>query len=452
MAMRVLLAALLAVPAFAQLQVVVLEGTTERPVTTQWSFGQVAAGEALENRFLVKNLSSSAVTVTRLVVEGAGFTLFNEPSLPRIIAPASSAPFSIRFIPPAAAAYAGRLRINEFNVELAGTGTVSLGLEYLSGGSASPVTNGQTLDLGVTPRRTALSSQFRIVNRTNAAATADPPSVSGDSYRVEGWTGARNLAANESASFTVVFQSETAGVKEALLRAAGRDVRLRVTAQELPVPQPSLAFTAQTLENARQERLSIALESPAPDDASGTVTLQFTPAAGLVDDPAIAFLPAGTRSRSFRVRAGSTKADFEGAESLAFQTGSTAGTFVFTVQLGTHQSQQSFTIAPGRLSIESAEGLLSDQSVEFRVRGFDNSRSASRLRFVFYLKNGQPLGQGPIDMDAGGAFANYFATNPGGVFFLRVHFPVSGTASELGSADVEFTNANGLTKADRLKW
>jgi hypothetical protein len=250
----------------------------------------------------------------------------------------------------------------------------------------------------------------------------------------------------------VLFQSDSAGIKEALLRAAGRDVRLRVTALELPTPRPSLSFTAQSLENARQERLYINLESAAADDVSGSVTLQFIPAAGLVDDPSVAFLPSGTRSTAFRVRAGSAKADFNGADSLSFQTGSTAGSFVFNVTLGTHRSQQTFTVEPGRITVESAQALRSDQSVEFRLRGFDNSRTAARLRFVFYLKNGQALAQGPVDLDASAAFAGFFSANPGGVFFLRVHFPVSGTASELDSADVEFTNAQGQTRLERLKW
>lgn len=450
--MKLFLALFLALPLLAQLQVAALDGSTERPATTQWDFGAVPAGEPRETRFIVRNASSSAVTVTRLAVEGAAFALFNEPSLPRIIAPASTAPFSIRFTPPAAFPYVGRLRINDLTLDLRGAGTVSLALEVLAGEAGSALTNGQLLDLGETQRRAPLTARFRLVNRTNSLATADAPSISGDSFRLDAWSGARNLTANESVLFSVVFQSDSAGVKEALLHAAGRDIRLRVTAQELPTPRPSLSFTAQTLENARQERLSINLESPASDDVSGTVTLQFTPASGLVDDPSIAFLPAGTRFTSFRVRAGSAKAEFNGADALSFQTGSTAGSIAFTVALGAHRTQQTFTIAPARLAVDSAQALLSDQSVEFRLRGFDNSRTASRLRFIFYLKNGQALAQGPIDLDASAAFNNFFSANPGGVFFLRVHFPVSGTASELDSADVEFTNAQGQTRLERLKW
>jgi len=452
---RLPIAILAAWPVFAQLQVVQVEGNSETPIVSTFDFGAVAAGESRAVHFLVRNITGTSVTVTKLAAEGTGFTLPEDFSLPRIIAPSFAAPFALRFTPPGTATYLGRLRINDLVNELRGSGAASLTLEYVGGPTPQALTNNQTIDLGTITRHATLTAPFRLVNRTSIMLAADPPSLAGVDWRFDdAWSTSRTVQPGAAVPLTVVFQPNTAGVKQAVLHATSRDVTLRATVQELPVPKPALRLADAVLLSAREEKLTIHLEQPASDDVSGTIAMQFTPDAGLTDDRAIAFLPGLTRSVAFRIKAGSADADFSGAPSLSFQTGTTAGSVAFTVTLGANRVTETYILAQAVVSVDSARGLASDQSAEVIVQGFDNTRTIGKLAFTFYLKNGTQAAPGRIEVDASNPFQALFNSDrsAGGAFSLRVHFPVSGTASELAAVDVEFTNAKGTTPVQHLQW
>ena len=97
---RLFVALLLPLAARAQLVLVSVDGTTESPVGSTYDFASVAASDAKDVRFRARNTGSSAVTVTTLAVNGAGFTV-DRPSLPFVIAPGNFLGFTVHFAPAA---------------------------------------------------------------------------------------------------------------------------------------------------------------------------------------------------------------------------------------------------------------------------------------------------------------------------------------------------------------
>jgi hypothetical protein len=136
------------------------------------------------------------------------------------------------------------------------------------------------------------------------------------------------------------------------------------------------------------------------------------------------------------------------AQSLDFQTGSTAGTITFTVTLGTDSTQASFAIAPASVWIDTILLTTGPGAITLDVTGFDNTRSASQVTFTFLDSGGRVVGGGPVSADVSSDFEQYFQ-NPslGGVFKLMAAFPVTGDTSQVNSVEVGFTNAAGTSAA-----
>ena len=89
-------------------------------------------------------------------------------------------------------------------------------------------------------------------------------------------------------------------------------------------------------------------------NASGTVTLAFQPSvSGVSDDPTVTFAD-GTRSAAFTVALGAATGQFSGGPSVSFGTGTTAGTLVFTVALGSNNAQANVVIPAAVIGIDAA--------------------------------------------------------------------------------------------------
>jgi hypothetical protein len=98
-------------------------------------------------------------------------------------------------------------------------------------------------------------------------------------------------------------------------------------------PVPTIVLTPSTLAAVQQATMGVTLPAPYPFDVSGTVTLQFfSNTSNPLDDPAVRF-SNGLRTVDFNVPANTTEARFEPNPDpgpIGFQTGSVAGTLVFT--------------------------------------------------------------------------------------------------------------------------
>jgi len=160
-------------------------------------------------------------------------------------------------------------------------------------------------------------------------------------------------------------------------------------------------------------------------------------------------------SVAFNIGAGQNAAQFvidssgDTAASLTFQTGSTAGTVLFTVALGGDSTQASFPIAPAPVSMDTILLNTGPGAITLDVSGWDNTRSASQVSFTFLDSGGNILGGGPISADVSSDFEEYFQNPPlGGEFELRAAFVVTGDTSQVNSVTVQFTNSAGVSSAN----
>src|SRR5206468_936862 len=117
----------------------------------------------------------------------------------------------------------------------------------------------------------------------------------------------------------------------------------------------------------------VTFDHPADSAGAGTVTLDFTDLA----DPAIAFATGG-RSLTFLVARGDTGARF------LFQTGTSAGTIAFTVALGDSSDQATVRIPGVAPAFTTVQAARSAGSIDVRIAGFDNTRTAGPLTFTFF--------------------------------------------------------------------
>lgn len=220
-----------------------------------------------------------------------------------------------------------------------------------------------------------------------------------------------------------------------------------------PLPAASIVFGASVGTSAQQNSISIPLASASQVAATGTLTMAFQSSVqGVADDPAIQFLSGPLRAATISVSPGDTTAKFDGHLSdLAFQTGATAGTILFTLTLGDATQKASLPIPPAAINFETATSVRRLGALDVSITAFDNTYSASELAFTFYDKTGAVMQPGVIRVDATSDFRLYFGSSQaGGAFGLLATFPVSGDSSQIISATVQITNSVGVTTTQRI--
>jgi hypothetical protein len=254
--------------------------------------------------------------------------------------------------------------------------------------------------------------------------------------------------------FTVTFSAPEFGSYSAIVDSEGISVTLLVTVPAAPpLPPARLTVVLPTPRSAEQGSVLVNLEAPAPRAASGSVTLDFQPAPAGASDPAIVFA-SGTPTAAFTCDAGSTQCRFGDQQGGLFQTGTTAGVLTFTARLGAAASdQKTVAILPAPVSVASAEGARLPGSLEVRVTGFDNARTAGPLAFTFFDAAGSPIAPGTIRADGGAAFQQLYKTSDaGGTFLLRAVFPVTGDVSQIASFEAGISNSEGATVSPRTRF
>jgi hypothetical protein len=172
----------------------------------------------------------------------------------------------------------------------------------------------------------------------------------------------------------------------------------------------------------------------------------------VTDDPAIEFLTGPLRQATVSVSPGDTAAKIGGQSSIAFQTGTTAGTITLTLTMGSAAPQvTTLTMSPSTIVLDSFTAVRQLGALNVAFTGFDNTYSASQLQFTFYDLKGLPLPQGTISVQAGSAFQNYFsATKAGGSFALLATFPVTGDTSQIGFVAAQLGNSAGSVAAQQI--
>jgi hypothetical protein len=449
---RALLAlAILPLSAWAQLQVFQFDGVTDQAVGAVCDVGSASPGDTIETRFHVRNIGAGPATFDKLSLAGAGFRISAWPSLPYILAPAAQVEFKVAFQPDITGTFNAFLAVNTINVILRGTSTPAVTL--MLAGSKTPIMAGAVIDFGSVTRGASHSQGFSLWNNGSAALTIATLSVGGVGFRGPlDLTAPVQLAPGQTKSFEIAFEPQSGTLAQGTLTVDKRSFSLKGQGLDPPLPSASITLASTVGASAQQNSLSIPLSAASQVSGTGTLTMEFqSGVAGVTDDPAIQFLSGPKRAATVTVSPGDSAAKFGTQSSLAFQTGTTAGTILFTLKLGNTTQQATLNITPAPVKLDRATGVRRIDALDVSLIGFDNTYSTSQLAFTFYNSAGQALQPGAMQVDASSQFRKYFATTAtGGSFALLASFPVIGDTSQISAVDVQITNSAGVVAVQRI--
>lgn len=240
---------------------------------------------------------------------------------------------------------------------------------------------------------------------------------------------------------------------------AAADQALQITIGNAP-PVPTLAFTGvpSTAASGQQTSFGLVLSSPAGQAVSGQVTLSFKPDATVAtDDPAIQFANGG-RTAQFNIAAGATKATFP-VTSMAFQTGTVAGTITLTVTSNASNGSLSQAVVVGRAApvIQSATIVPNSSGFQVQISGFSNTRDLAGASFHFTAVSGQALQTSDLSVNLSSPASQWYgggsSTQFGGQFLLLVPFTVQqGAESGLSTVSVQLQNGQSTSAAATAKF
>jgi hypothetical protein len=440
------LLALAAGPAWGQFQLYLVNGNIAQPVVQTYDLGDVAPGTSLAVPFQITNTSTAAANLDLLTVTGTGFSVAsaNAPQLPVSLNPQQSIDFTVVFQAPGTGIYSAKLNSVGIAVTLTATVPVELTYQWVTGTSVQSLA-AVPVNFGSVPLGQSPTIEIIVLNQTSVALTAPAAAVAGTGFSLSGQSpGGRVVQPAASIAFEIQFSPTTEGASTGTLAMGGQTYTLIGTGFEPPFPQPQIVLTLPQPDSAEQGTVAVNFSPPSQIGGTGTVTLTFVPSVAIpgVADPGIAFASGG-QSATFNVFIGNAQADFSGAPTLPFQTGTTAGILTVTVQLGTDTVQQSITILPAVVGVTAAQGLRSTGTVEVDLTGFDNTRTAGELSFTFYDAAGSAIAA-PIQANGSSTFAAYFQNSAGGTFELKAVFPVLGDTSQITAFQAVVTNSAGL--------
>ena len=354
---------------------------------------------------------------------------------------------------------------------------VSAQMQFLvvQGGAEQAV--GGSYQLGAVGIGGYVDTTFRVRNSATAAAWFQSLTLAGYRFTFASLPKLPALVgAGEAVDFTVRFAPPAPGAYSAYLSVNGVTTILLGSGREPdppappeppkppdpPVPpeptkppeppRPLIVVEPQALRGGQQAKVAIELASASEIAAAGELAMEFKPGvAGSGDDSGVLFPATGGRKITFTVAAGENIARFSGRTDTEFQTGTTAGSIVFTAKLGPHAEELTAVVPSGYVVIDSARSARVPAGVEVEVTGFDTSRSASLLWFTFFDLTGGVVAPGAIQVDASRAFQQYFETTElGSMFKLRAVFAVTGDISQIGAVEAVLNNTLGSTQTRRL--
>lgn len=222
-----------------------------------------------------------------------------------------------------------------------------------------------------------------------------------------------------------------------------------------PSSTPSLSIMGvpAASNSAAAVNFDVTLSAPYPRAVIGQVTLTFQPSGPAArDDPSIQFSTGG-RTLSFTIAAGNTHATFP-ASTVAFQTGTVAGTITLTVSsdLPGGSASRSATVAPTAPGIQSMTVVTNNTGFQVQIAGFSNSRDLTAASFHFTAASGQILQTSDLTVDLSSPASQWYSGTSssqfGGAFLLVVPFTVQqGASSGLASVSAQLRNTQGTSSA-----
>jgi len=429
---------LLASAAWGQFALTRVDGDTERPPGAVFDLGATYPGESSAVRFRVRNTSDSPALLTKLTVAGTGFSIVGFP-VPAGIPAQQALDFNVVFRADTVASYSAQLDVEGMGMLL--TASVLPRLTYQLAGQSLGAGG---IDFGTVEPGSTVTRRVTVTNLTAAPLALPVLAITGDAFSLPAPPVPVLVSPAQSTEFEIVFQPAGAGAWTGSLQIDDRAYPLKGLSVGLPLPHPSLTINLADAQSARDGSIAVTFDAAARTAGSGSVTLDFTPRARGATDPAIQLGIVG-RWLPFTIAPGDTA-----LPAVNFQTGTTAGTIGFTVELGGVTDRKTVVIPAAPVAIFTAVATRTAGAIDVRITGFDNTRSAGAVTFTFFDTTGAAI---DLRADYTADFAAYFAgSDMGGAFLLRSVFPVTGDASKIVEFAVQMTNAAGSATTGRVKF
>jgi hypothetical protein len=438
--------------------------------STPFDFGNVSTSSSVTITFILANQTANAIPTPIIKLQTTQFFSsafrLDTSSLPALIIGNSSATFTVTFAPgqlgvtdPSTALLVGALAY-----PLKGTGVIVADLDALQISYTDVTPGSPSFGVRTNPQAAtaiqfdqlvaggAIGSVFNFLV-TNPSSSYNPVavsplSVSGAGFGISGAPAAPiSIAPGASITFTLTFSAAVSGMYTGSLSIGTRQFTLQGLTVISPFPALSFLLSPQPLTSQQQATLTIQLASPSAVAGHGTLSMKFVPSvANVAIDPAVIFLANNGSQLSVDLAIGAQTATYNGQSAIAFQTGTTAGTLTFTLELvNTPSYSKDFTILPATIHITSASAVRQNPNLVVTINGYDNTYSAGQLSFTFYDVSGRVIA--PVTVNAATSFQQYFFTNnqAGGAFALQASFPVQGDVTQVGSVAIGLTNSIGQT-------
>lgn len=397
-------------------------------------------GDSTTVFFRFRNETPLDLTIPTITIAGASFAVQDLPALPVAMPPGDSQLFSLVFRPTAPGRQTGTLRIGSEVFFLTGEGIGPLlTYSYRSPAGTTPV---QPLGNVVFPgSQVGGSSTVDFVIRNTGSAPAPIVSIgivsSGATvFAIEGLPALpASIAPSSSLSFTVRFSPLNTTFATASLRVNNDAFQLGGIGAEAQ-PLPSYTIEGPTaIQPFQQPSIGLTLASPYNVAVTGTLTLTTETDTG-VGDPSVQFSTGG-RVVTFSIPAGATRAVFpNGSNQLKFQTGSVAGTIVFTPAFATEDGLNLTPENPWTLRsvLPAAAPQLSGVGVDNRTAtgftlsmvGYTTTRSLTKAMISFKGKPGFNFPRTEFEMDLTSASFVWFnsqnSVQYGGQFLMQIPF------------------------------
>ena len=404
------------------------------------------------------NVNVPAITLpVQNTTQPGAFSLATS-NMPASIAAGQSASFNVVFAPSQIGLAYGVLQIGSNSYPIQGYGIVvatidELQITYTNATGVSTLPQAATpISFGQVIPGSGASSvlTFHVFNPPTSANAVTVPAiaVTGNGFAASGLpTMPVSIAVGATVNFSVAFTPVSAGTFIGNLSIGGRAFSLSGLSLNSAIPSFTIT-TSGTVSSQQQLNLVIQLSAPSPVSALGTITMKFTPTiANVTDDTAVMFPATGGRQLNVSLASGAQTATYNNQSSIAFHTGTTAGTITFSVAFpNTTTYSQSFNVPSATPLFTSVQAVRENPNLLITLIGYDNTYSAGTVSFTFYDTSGNVIGS-PILYNATSAFQQLYFTNDtqGGMFSLQANFPVSGDITKVGSVTVGLANSLGQT-------
>lgn len=439
---------------------------------TQITAPDTPVGEKSTVTVRVRNTGNADGRITAIAVQGAAFSLSDVPFLPLLLAPGSSAIFTVNFSPTESGRTTGRLRVGDASFELVGSGLGAvLSYSYMTGDTSTTVNpSGNVVFTPVALGRSS-SVQFRVQNTGTLATTVNAISIAGsDVFTIDNLPSfPAQLAPGATLPVTVTFTPKALGAATATLRVNALTFALTGSGTN-PAALPTYRIEGPTgaQEPRTQPTVRIVLASPYTLPITGTFALTFSSEV-FADDPAVQFASGG-RNLTFTIPANTTTAVFpDGSTQARMQTGTVAGTITLTPSFATDTGVSLTPQNPPTLRFSVAQSaprilnaVLSAKTTTgftIQVTGYSTSRSVQRMNLTFSARSGETVETTSLQLNVESNFIAWYqsaASQPfGSLFTITVPLTLSGDVKgkdlllidTVTSVAVTLTNAQGTSNS-----